>query len=116
MGQYYLVVNKDKKEYIDPFDLGDAYKLMEAAFGGRTGAVLVLLLADGNGRGGGDYRKEHGAVEMVGRWAGDRIVVAGDYADSEEGCPDNLYCLASREGSEYRDITALCLPLLSCLE
>ena len=39
---------------------------------------LAILLADGNNRGGGDLRSEH---PIIGSWAGDRIVIAGDYAD-----------------------------------
>jgi hypothetical protein len=38
---------------------------------------LAILLADGNGGGGGDLRSNN---PVVGSWAGDPIVVAGDYA------------------------------------
>ncbi len=79
MGQYYLIVNLDKEGYIEPHDFGDGAKLMEfgnSEEGTMTG--LAILLADGNGRGGGDLRTNK---EIVGSWAGDRIVVAGDYAD-----------------------------------
>jgi hypothetical protein len=40
-----------------------------------------VLLADGNGRGGGDLHSEH---PIIGSWSGDRIVVAGDYADENK--------------------------------
>ncbi len=40
--------------------------------------ALAILLADGNGRGGGDLKSERG---IIGSWVGDRIVIAGDYAD-----------------------------------
>jgi hypothetical protein len=46
-----------------------------------TMAGLAILLADGNGRGGGDI-SEDPVSGIIGRWAGDRIVIAGDYADS----------------------------------
>jgi hypothetical protein len=49
-----------------------------SAFGMMSG--LAILLADGNGRGGGDI-EEDPVTNIVGRWAGDRIVIAGDYAD-----------------------------------
>ena len=52
-------------------------KLIEFSMG-RTATALTLLLASRNGRGGGDWA-EH---ELIGSWAGDQIVVAGDYADS----------------------------------
>jgi hypothetical protein len=79
MGQYYAVVNLDKKEYIFPHRFCDGLKLLEfgcSASGTMTG--LALLLADGNGRGGGDIRSDS---TLIGSWAGDRIVITGDYAD-----------------------------------
>lgn len=89
MGQYYLIVNPDKKQYLYSHTFGDGLKLLEfgcSAYGMLTG--LTLLLADGNGRGGGDFRLHdelRGAepvdTSLVGSWAGDRIVFAGDYAD-----------------------------------
>ena len=78
MGQYYYVVNLDKKEFLYPHKLGDGLKLWEICAGGGTSMALVALLADGNGRGGGDFN----AHPLVGSWCGDRIVVAGDYADN----------------------------------
>jgi len=86
MGQYYIVVNVDRKEYLDPLKFNDGLKLLEIT-GGRsfTLSALALLLADGNGRGGGDFPCSSSSVpdvnEWIGRWAGNRIVVAGDYAD-----------------------------------
>lgn len=79
MGQYYMTVNLDKKEYLYPHKLGDGLKLMEFACSTLgTMTALALLLADGNGRGGGDM---HSNSPLIGSWAGDRIVIAGDYAD-----------------------------------
>ena len=79
MGQYYRIVNLDKKEYISPHLFGDGAKLMEfgcSSNGMMTG--LAILLADGNNRGGGDLYSEDA---IIGSWAGDRIVITGDYAD-----------------------------------
>jgi hypothetical protein len=81
MGQYYYIVNIDKMEYLHPHEFDDGLKLME--FGcSRDGTLtgLTLLLSNGNGRGGGDMSEAAGG-EMDGRWAGDRIVIAGDYGD-----------------------------------
>jgi hypothetical protein len=79
MGQYYRIVNLDKKELLNPYTFGDGAKLLEFGSSG-TGMMcgLAILLADGNNRGGGDLRSEN---EIIGSWAGDRVVVAGDYAD-----------------------------------
>ena len=66
MGQYYLPVNLDKGEYLDPHKLGDGLKLME--FGNSAAGTtmgLVTLLADGNGRGSGDL---HSESEIIGSW------------------------------------------------
>lgn len=81
MGQYYYVVNIDKREYLHPHKFGEGLKLSEFAFSrGGTMTGLALLLADGNGRGGGDIRAGDPGG-LIGSWAGDRIVIAGDYAD-----------------------------------
>lgn len=63
-------------------------------------AGLAILLADGNGRGGGDLHSEN---PIVGSWAGDNIVIAGDYADNGKFVknPDqNLYSVADEEGED----------------
>lgn len=84
MGQYFYVVNLDKRQFLHPHTLGDGLKLFEVACGNGTLRALHLLLADN----AGDCLREGGrcggATEvgkrLVGSWAGDRIVVAGDYA------------------------------------
>jgi hypothetical protein len=78
MGQYYLTVNIDKKEYLDPHKMSAGLKLAEFPSGRIWPFGMALLLSSGNGRGGGDYCAES---PLSGRWAGDRIVVAGDYGD-----------------------------------
>lgn len=79
MGQYYYPINITKKQYINPHLFGDGLKLLE--FGCSqlgTMTALACLLADGNGRGGGDLYSDN---SIIGSWAGDKIVIAGDYAD-----------------------------------
>lgn len=121
MGQYYLIVNLDKREVVSPEVFGGGSKLTEFG-GGADGAMqaLALLTAPNNGDGGGDIYREawstQGAIYeprtgerihyerqqeydqhhkllpparscgyrimvpgCAGRWAGDRIVTAGDY-------------------------------------
>jgi len=111
MGQYYKIVNIKKKQYISPYIFGDGSKLMEfsmSANGVLSG--LAILLADGNGRGGGDLHSEN---DIVGSWAGDNIVVAGDYADDGKFVKDvdkNLYSVANIEGEDIslKVLDALC--------
>jgi hypothetical protein len=82
MGQYYKVANLDKKQYLHPHKFDDGLKLMEFGYSsGGTMAALAILLAVGNGRGGGDLKSTH---SLIGSWAGDRIAIVGDYVDKGE--------------------------------
>ena len=82
MGQYHLIANLDKREFLNPHQFGDGIKLME--FGQSSGGTLTgltILLAASNGRGGGDFF-DPGIRENPrppGCWAGDRIAIIGDY-------------------------------------
>jgi hypothetical protein len=79
VGQYYKVINLDKKQYLHPHRFGDGLKLMEFGMSScGTMAALAILLSDGNGRGRGDIRSQS---PLVGSWAGDRVVISGDYSD-----------------------------------
>jgi len=101
MGQYYKIVNIKKKQYITPHTFGDGSKLMEFSMSASgVLAGLAILLADGNGRGGGDLHSEN---DIIGSWAGDNIVVAGDYADAGKFVKEpehTLYEVASNEGED----------------
>ena len=62
MGQYYLIVNLDKRQYLHAHKFGDGLKLLEfGSSGSGTMCALAILLADGNGRGGGDLTIDDGA-------------------------------------------------------
>lgn len=106
MGQYYLIVNLDKQEYIRPHAFGDGAKLLEfGASGGGAMLGLAVLLADGNNRGGGDLRSDN---PIIGSWAGDRIVVAGDYADPGKFLDLIPTAVAHLDGDEPSTLYALC--------
>lgn len=80
MGQYYKVVNKTKKEFLDPHSFGHGAKLMEFVCDAEGMLQsLAILLAEGNGRGGGDFSSDN---PLIGSWSGDEITIVGDYADS----------------------------------
>ncbi len=106
MGQYHFICNIDRQEYLHPHDLGDGLKLMEFGASG-DGAMLALavLLAEqnkGGARGGGDLHPWTGGPgyegreveqtgdedrlmsDIVGRWAGDRIAIIGDYWEDSD--------------------------------
>jgi hypothetical protein len=111
MGQYYRIVNIKKKQYISPYKFGDGSKLMEFSMSANgVLAGLAILLADGNGRGGGDLNSDN---PIVGSWSGDNIVIAGDYADHGKFVKDpdtNLYHVANNEGEDIsiKVLDALC--------
>ena len=93
MGQYWYVVNLDKKEYLYPHKLGSGLKLWEqlAASGHGSGAALVILCAAMPvARGGGDLRKDDDVSKRtIGRWAGDRVALIGDYAEDSDLAPEH---------------------------
>jgi len=127
MSQYFVFVNLDKKEYIEP---RGGIKLRELCTN-ITNAILPYLLADGEKDGtplmtstskewvkneklkNGWRVLEEGEIpnekywilekitKFFGRWCSDRIVVAGDYGHTK------LYDLVMEEGdeSEWKDIT-----------
>jgi hypothetical protein len=69
-----------------------------------TATALFLLLANSNGRGGGDARPH----DLIGHWAGDRILIQGDYA--EKGDP--AYKSPKTLGA-YTDISSQVLDMLN---
>jgi len=89
MGQYFIAVNQDRKEWIHPHRFGDGLKFMEFLMS-STGflAGLALLIRQSNEGGGGDwygYAAPDEALkenQVVGSWAGDRIAIVGDYDES----------------------------------
>ena len=118
MGQYYMTVNLDKKEYLYPHKFGDGLKLLEfGSSGSGLMCGLAILLADGNGRGGGDLNSDN---PIIGSWAGDRIIITGDYADGREEYKhtdddgdecDTLYDRINQE--DYEDISEAVILAMS---
>lgn len=119
MGQYHLIVNLDKKEFLNPrtYDIG--LKALEQlnSFPSTPQALFVLLMCS-NGRGKGDLEPVPYASgePVIGRWSGDRIAVIGDYA--KEGDIKNMpsdpisriHHLCDK--GVYRDISHLVYPTL----
>lgn len=104
MGQYHKVYNIDKKEMLHGHDLDNGLKLLEQiGWAGSTSTAVFLLLANSNGRGGGDAPYH----PLIGRWAGDRIVVQGDYAE-----PGDPAYIEEDELDKYINISPQVLELL----
>ena len=108
MGQYHEVYNLDKKERIHPHEIDNGLKLYEqVGHIGSTSTALFALLANSNGRGGGDFP----AHDLIGHWAGDRILVQGDYA--EQG--DKGY-VPFDELEAFKNISAQVADMLKTIE
>ena len=81
MGQYHILVNLTKKEFVHPHQIGNGLKLHEqVGFDCSTATALVMLIAASSGRGGGDFSQHH----LIGSWAGDKIAFIGDYAERSD--------------------------------
>jgi hypothetical protein len=90
MGQYHVAVSLRAREFVHPHSLGDGLKLAEQAGSGPggVGTALIVLLAASNGYGGGDFRGPD-PNGIVGRWAGDRVAIVGDYAEPSDLTPEH---------------------------
>jgi hypothetical protein len=82
MGQYYKPISINKKQFVYSHDFGQGLKLMEHSYIGND---LV--------------RAVEGLIAKNGKWHGDKIVWAGDYADNEKGKKNNLYLIISDDES-----------------
>ena len=95
MGQYFLIVNLSKQEYLHPHRLGCGAKLYELCTDPRTGVLIYLLRKSGESGGGDIYPLKN--FPNAGRWAGDAIVVLGDYDSS------NFYSYVKHHFKEITD-------------
>ena len=109
MGQYFLVVNTAKRQYLDAARFGENNKRSGILLGKHGAAVALLLL---------DATKRPDSHHLVGSWVGDPVVVTGDYAEpnsaglqtSSESDPSrNLYGLAREE---FEDISREAMLML----
>ena len=110
MGQYHKIYNIDKKEMIHPHNIDNGLKQYEqVGWIGSSSTALFALLCNSNCRGGGDF-PEHA---FLGRWAGDRIVIQGDYAEPT----DQAYIEFSEEENEgFINISNEIISLLETIE
>lgn len=83
---------------VHPHHIGNGYKLLEQiGWDMSTSTALFLLVTNSNGRGVGDAEPHH----LIGSWAGDEIVVQGDYAEKD----DNAF-ITKDEKAEYENISS----------
>lgn len=94
MGQYWQVINLDKKQTIGTHEFGTGLKFTEQFFAsGFLYQALMVLVTDTSslGTGGGDFLIEDVPSELkvfidpvIGCWSGDRVVLSGDYTKIKE--------------------------------
>ena len=80
MGQYFKIVNEDKQEVVNPWKVGGGAKFFEWLYNNHA-RVLIWLLRKSNETGGGDI-DDPAKYDTLGRWAGDRVTLIGDYDES----------------------------------
>ena len=81
MGQYFLVVNTDKKEYLMPHNFGSGLKFLEF-----TSDELSVMSGLAHLLGQSSDPSGMGAdPDITGSWIGDHVGIVGDYDES------NLY-------------------------
>ena len=73
MGQYFIAVNRTKRQWLHPHRFGDGMKLKEL-MGSADGLLAGLGLLLTPEAGWND--------EIVGSWAGDDVSIVGDYGSS----------------------------------
>jgi len=78
MGQYFVIANTTKKEYLHPHRFGEGLKFMEFTMdsAGILHGFAHLMAQSSEG--------VHVDCEAVtGRWIGDHVLIVGDYDNSE---------------------------------
>ena len=97
MGQYFLLINEAREEYVCPFCTGGTSKLWEWRAQNQS-RLLTYLMRKSDETGGGDIINPE-TEEWAGRWAGDAgVSLVGDYDSSA------LYEYAY---GEFRNITPM---------
>ena len=97
MGQYFKAVNVSKQEVVCHQCLNGGLKYQQWDLN-TLGALFTLLLCKQNQNGGGDFREallDTLPKALVGRWAGDHIVLVGGAGSG------NLWDMSKR----YRNIS-----------
>jgi len=84
MGQYFVIVNLDKREFIHPHKLASGLKFWEILASQTAPRALAFLLRQSNEGGGGDIAEssEDNKKLFCGSWRADRIAIIGDYDKS----------------------------------
>ena len=93
MGQYFVVANTTKKEFLHPHKFGSGLKFLEFTLDGCSvmSGLAHLLGQSSDG-------VAHDDATVTGRWIGDHVIIVGDYDTS--GVFDE-----AMDGNDYTDIS-----------
>jgi hypothetical protein len=95
MGEYFVVANLTKREYLDPGKMGGGNNKWRGLLSGGNGVtnVMAMLMAEGNLRYEWRYPKNPNAKKWwahrgkkskwIGRWARNKVTIAGDESSAE---------------------------------
>jgi hypothetical protein len=88
MGQYHILVNLDKKQFVSPMGIGLGSKQWEHLYGepSLSDALYILTMVP-ESRGGGDLLNgcsDNSKLFFVGSWIGNRVAVVGDYTVNKD--------------------------------
>src|SRR5438445_11287361 len=104
MGQYHHPVCIEAEEGLSPHGIGDGLKEAEQGFNrpSMPNAIVALVCARG-----GNQPADCSQSPVIGRWAGKRVLIQGDYAEDSDipgwiGPPLSLL-YHSMDGQEARD-------------
>lgn len=111
MGQYFLIVNTDKKQFLDPYRFGEGVADLQVVSGYHAQALALLVVKMDD-----IYGSENG---LMSSWSGDFVAAAGDYAQPDkhgietstpENSDRNLYKMAREEFEDvsYKALAMLC--------
>ena len=102
MGQYFLVVNTDKKQFIDAWKFGEGVETLQAVSGYHAQAIALLTCRMDQVR--------DTAGNLLGSWSCDQVIAAAEYASTENGAASNLYKTAREEFEDisYKALAMLC--------
>jgi hypothetical protein len=120
VGQYFVIVNPAKRQYIDAFYFGENIKASGYMLGLHAVAVAVLVCNSTQVRYElGINRPEHDYGPLAGAWFGDAVYAAGDDNGPpdefgiETATPDNPERNLSRLAKEeYEDISYAAMAML----
>lgn len=97
MGQYFKIVNRTKRQYLEPFSMRSSEKfpsLMGAEE--MTRSICWLVCTSSNPRWLELKNRNERTKRLVGSWSGDSIEIIGDYAEED---------LSYHVSREYADIS-----------